>query len=74
MAQAGKRMKAIREQIERGKAYGIDEALELMTGFPAGEPDGAGNVPAESIFGMVDARLAELAEVLSASSPEGGGR
>ena len=32
MAQAGKRMKAIREQIERGKAYGIDEALELLKG------------------------------------------
>ena len=32
MAQAGKRMKAIREQIERDKAYGIDEALELLKG------------------------------------------
>ena len=28
MGQPGKRMKAIREQIEPGKAYSIDEALE----------------------------------------------
>ena len=32
MAHAGKRMKAIREQLEPGKAYGIDEALELLKG------------------------------------------
>ncbi|MGI9320509.1 MAG: 50S ribosomal protein L1, partial [Thiogranum sp.] len=32
MAQAGKRLKAIREQLEREKAYGIDEALELLKG------------------------------------------
>ena len=30
MAQAGKRMKAIREQIDPGKAYSIDEALEIL--------------------------------------------
>ncbi len=32
MARSGKRMKAIREQIEPGKAYSIDEALELLKG------------------------------------------
>ena len=32
MAQAGKRMKSIREQLEPGKAYNIDEALELLKG------------------------------------------
>lgn len=32
MAQAGKRMKAIREKIEPGKAYSIDEALEILRG------------------------------------------
>ncbi|MGD8345850.1 MAG: 50S ribosomal protein L1 [Lysobacterales bacterium] len=31
MAKAGKRMKAIREKIEPGKAYPIDEALEILT-------------------------------------------
>jgi large subunit ribosomal protein L1 len=30
MARAGKRMSAIREQIEPGKAYSIDEALEIL--------------------------------------------
>jgi len=32
MAQAGKRLKAIREQLEPGKAYDIDEALGLLKG------------------------------------------
>lgn len=30
MSNSGKRMKSIREQLEPGKAYGIDEALELL--------------------------------------------
>lgn len=30
MARQGKRMKSIREQIERGKVYGLDEGLELL--------------------------------------------
>ena len=32
MAHAGKRLKAIREKLEPGKAYGIDEALEILMG------------------------------------------
>ena len=32
MSRSGKRMKAIREQLEPGKAYSIDEALELLKG------------------------------------------
>ena len=32
MAQEGKRLRAIREKIESGKAYGIDEALEILKG------------------------------------------
>jgi len=32
MGQPGKRMKSIREQIEPGKAYPIDEALEILKG------------------------------------------
>ena len=32
MAGMGKRMKSIREQLEPGKAYNIDEALELLKG------------------------------------------
>ena len=30
MAQAGKRLKAIRDQVEPGKAYSIDEALDIL--------------------------------------------
>jgi len=32
MGQPGKRMKSIREQIEPGKAYAIDEALNILKG------------------------------------------
>jgi len=32
MARAGKRLNAIREQLEAGKAYAIDEALEILKG------------------------------------------
>lgn len=32
MAQEGKRLRAIREKIEAGKLYGIDEALEFLKG------------------------------------------
>jgi len=32
MAHVGKRLKAIREKVEPGKAYGIDEALEILKG------------------------------------------
>jgi len=32
MSQAGKRMKSIRESIEPGKAYAIDEALDILKG------------------------------------------
>ena len=32
MARAGKRLKAIREQVEPGKAYSIDEALDILKG------------------------------------------
>jgi large subunit ribosomal protein L1 len=33
MARPGKRMKSIREIVERGKVYGLDEALELLKQF-----------------------------------------
>ena len=32
MSRSGKRMKAIREQLESGKAYAIDEALDILKG------------------------------------------
>ncbi|HSD59530.1 MAG TPA: AAA family ATPase [Burkholderiales bacterium] len=38
----------------------VDQALELLTGFAAGEPDAAGNYPTGSVNQRVVARLAEL--------------
>jgi predicted ATP-dependent protease len=40
----------------------VDQGIELLTGIPAGEPDGEGNYPKETINGRVQSRLAELAE------------
>lgn len=40
---------------------GVDEALELLTGLPAGTPDGDGTLPAESVNGRVIAGLKKLA-------------
>jgi len=42
---------------------GVDEALELLTGLPAGTPDGDGTLPAESVKGRVIAGLRKLAEL-----------
>jgi lon-related putative ATP-dependent protease len=40
----------------------VDEAIELLTGIPAGERDVEGNFPEGSINQLVEARLVELAE------------
>lgn len=41
----------------------VDQGIELLTGVPAGERDEEGNYPEDSINGMVERRLAELAEI-----------
>jgi lon-related putative ATP-dependent protease len=40
----------------------VDEAVELLIGRPAGERDAAGSFPHGTVNGLVDARLADLAE------------
>lgn len=40
----------------------VDEGIELLTGMPAGEPDEAGKYPEESINGLVQRKLEEMAE------------
>ncbi len=40
----------------------VDEAIELLTGLPAGERDADGNFPPGSVNYLVEARLIELAE------------
>ncbi|MEW5944421.1 MAG: ATP-binding protein [Pseudomonadota bacterium] len=44
----------------------VDQAIEILTGIPAGEPDATGNLPEGSINRRVAARLAELAEIRKA--------
>ena len=41
----------------------VDEAIELLTGVAAGEPDADGAFPADSVNGRVEARLVELADI-----------
>jgi lon-related putative ATP-dependent protease len=41
----------------------IDEAMELLTGLPAGEPDAKGEIPAGSINFQIALQLAELAQM-----------
>lgn len=38
----------------------VDQAMELLTGQPAGVPDNSGNYPAESVNGQIQKRLAEF--------------
>ncbi|WP_373499857.1 Lon protease family protein [Desulfococcus sp.] len=40
----------------------IDQGIEILTGLPAGAPDGAGKYPPESFNGRVFARLMDMAE------------
>jgi len=40
----------------------IEEGIERLTGRPAGERDAAGNYPADSVFGLVEARFKSFAE------------
>ncbi|QBQ56559.1 Lon protease family protein [Nitrosococcus wardiae] len=53
------------DAVEAGKLHiyplkTIDQAMEMLTGLPAGEPDEQGNYPAESLNGKISANLAEL--------------
>jgi lon-related putative ATP-dependent protease len=45
----------------------IEEGIELLTGMPAGEPNGEGEYPEETVFARVAARLDELRQ---ASEPK----
>jgi len=53
----------------------VDQGLELLTGTPAGQPDGDGNYPADTLNYRIAARLdafaAKAAELARASSPLG---
>jgi predicted ATP-dependent protease len=51
-------------QFQVWEAASVDEVIELMTGVPAGEPDGAGRYPPASIYGRVLAQIATFDRVL----------
>ena len=60
------------QAIEEGKfavhaVSTIDEALELLTGVPAGEADEEGRFPPDTINGMVQTRLEDIAARLRES-------
>lgn len=42
----------------------IEEGIELLTGIPAGQKQADGTYPANSIFGRVDKRLQEMANIM----------
>ena len=61
----------LREDVRKAAAAGqfnifpietIDQGIELLTGIPMGEVDEDGDYPADTISGMVQARLRQLAE------------
>ncbi len=54
----------------------VEQAMELLTGEPAGIPDAGGHYPPDSINGRIQARLAEwtaLRQQYAAQQPGGGG-
>ncbi|MFP4026565.1 MAG: Lon protease family protein [Candidatus Brocadiia bacterium] len=62
------------EAVEEGdfSIYAIDtveEGVEILTGMPAGEKDGEEQYPADTLFGRVDSRLCEIADVLQEYGP-----
>jgi predicted ATP-dependent protease len=42
----------------------VAQGIEILTGLPAGDRDGAGRFPASSVFGRVERRIIEIAERL----------
>jgi ATP-dependent Lon protease len=42
----------------------IEEGIEILTGMPAGEKDRDGYYPEGTVYGLVDKRLAEMAETV----------
>lgn len=59
------------EAVEAGKfaVYGVDrveEALELLTGLPAGERGSDGQYPVDSLYGRASRKLVEMAQIVAA--------
>ncbi|MFW6335040.1 MAG: S16 family serine protease, partial [Desulfosalsimonas sp.] len=64
-----------REQFHIYPVSTVDQGIELLTGMPAGEPDENGNYPENTVNGMVQKKLATMAENMrqfSQRSEQGG--
>jgi hypothetical protein len=40
----------------------VEEGIEILTGIPAGRPDGEGNYPEASVYGRVQRKLKSYLE------------
>jgi predicted ATP-dependent protease len=49
----------------------VPQAIEILTGVPAGERDASGRLPAGSVFGRVERRIIEIAERLREAEMHG---
>ena len=62
------------EACEKGQFHvwtvgSVEEAIEILTGMPAGEKQEDGSYPEETVYGRVDSRLREMAGVLKEYGP-----
>lgn len=65
----------VKTAVEEGKftiyaARNIDEGIEILTGHPAGERDVSNKFPEDSVNGLVDRKLREMAEAMKGFEAE----
>jgi predicted ATP-dependent protease len=63
-------MPEVSEAVSRGEFHvwtveRVEDAIELLTGLPAGAPDAAGDYPEDSLYGRVARQLAAFDEGLA---------
>jgi predicted ATP-dependent protease len=61
------------EAVRRGQFHvwaveTVDQGVEILTGMPAGRPDGDGAYPRGTLYGRVQENLAALRRIASASA------
>jgi lon-related putative ATP-dependent protease len=60
---------AVIEAVDKGQfaVYAVEtveQGIEILSGMPAGKPDEQGTYPEKSVFGRVDRRLRQMADIL----------
>ncbi len=66
----------VAEAVRQGRFHlypvaSIEEAMQILTGLPAGKRNAAGRYPTGSLYHLVDARLAELARLAASAEKPG---